>query len=256
MSYEAAIPGAKASSEQWQMICCRYYTASQYVQGKQVLEIGCGAGLGLGYLSRTAENVIGGDYSEANLRFAHQHYRGRVELLLLDAHALPFVDNSFDVVIAMEVIQYLTHLENFFEECHRILRKDGILILCLPNKDVFGFHRSPLSYRHYSAPELFTLLNRHQFVLRLFGAFRITRVPIWERARAAAIVTTSKVLGIMPKGKEVKEYLNRNILGKTIVIKPELEEDDMIAENLQLVPIPSDAPDYWHRILYAIAYAR
>lgn len=256
MSHEAAIPGAKVTSEQLQMICCRYYTASQYVQGKQMLEIGCGAGLGLGYLGKTAKNVIGGDYSEDNLRCAHRHYGERIELLLLDAQELPFKDSCFDVVVAMEVIYYLTHLGDFFEECHRILRRRGILCLCLPNKDVPGFHASPLSHRYYSAPELFTLLNCHHFDSELLGAFPISRRPAWERVRAAAIVNVGRVLDMMPKGRELREFLSKIILGRTVVAKPELDDSDMIAENFQLVPIPSDCLDYRHRILYAIAHAR
>ena len=256
MSFEAGIPGNKRTWEAWQMICCRYYTAAQFVTRKQVLEVGCGIGRGLGYLSTRAQRVIGGDYAKDNLGYVRQHYQDRVELLLLDAQGLPFRDNSFDVVVAMEVIQYLTRIDDFFKECHRVLRKDGVLIFCLPNKDAPGFHRSPLSHRHYSAPELFALLNRHHFDTELFGAFPISGRPVWERLRTAMIVTVGKALDIAPKGKEVKEFLRRIILGETVVTKPELGDSDMIAENLKLIPIPSDSPDNRHKISYAIAHAR
>lgn len=256
MSLEAGMPGDKRTWEAWQMICCRYYTAARFVTGKQVLEVGCGTGRGLGYLSARAQKVIGGDCGEDNLSYVRQHYGERAELVVLDAGQLPFKDSSFDVVVAMEVIYYLTHLGDFFEECHRILRKRGILCLCLPNKDVPGFHASPLSRRYYSVPELFTSLNRHHFDTKLFGAFPISRRPAWERVRAAAIVNVGRVLDMMPKGKEVKEYLNQIILGRAVVAKPELDDSDMIAGNFQLVPIPSDCLDYRHRILYAIAQTR
>lgn len=256
MSREAAVPGTKVSSEQLQMICCRYYTAVQYVKEKQVLEVGCGAGLGLGYLGIRARKVIGGDYSEDNLRYARQHYGERAELLLLNAQKLPFKDSSFDVVVAMEVIQYLTRLDDFFKECYRILRKKGVLLLCLPNQDVPGFHKSPLSHRYYSAPELFALLNQQHFDAELFGACPISRGSTWERVRVAIIVTAGKILDVAPKGKEMKGFLNNIILGKTIVVKPELGDSDMIVQNFKLIPISSDSPDYRHRVLYAIAHIR
>ena len=252
MSHEAAIPGAKVSSEQLQMICCRYYTASQYVQGKQVLEVGCGAGLGLGYLRRTAKSVIGGDYSEDNLRYAHQHYRERVELLLLDAQNLPFKDNSFDVVVAMEVIYYLTNLSEFFDECHRVLRKGSILCLCLPNKDVPGFHKSPLSHRYYSAPELFALLNQN-FDTKIFGTFPISGSASWQRLRIGTTVMAGKALDLVPKGKKVKKFINRFFLRKT-PLKEEIE--DGMVEDFRLVPLDCDSPDSRHNVLYAIAHAR
>ena len=256
MSLEAGIPGEKYTWETWQMICCRYYIAAQFVAGKQVLEVGCGTGRGLGYLAARAKRVVGGDYAEDNLRYAREHYKERAEILVLDAQKLPFKDNSFDVAVAMEVIYYLTCLDDFFKECHRVLRKGGILCFCLSNKDVPGFHASPLSHRYYSVPELFNLLNQHNFDAELFGAFPVLRGPTWEHIRATAIVTAGKVLDKMPKGRKVREFLSKIILGRTVVGKPELDDSDMIAENYQQVPVPSDSPDFRHRILYAIAHAR
>ena len=256
MSLEAGIPGKKHTQEAWQMICCRYYIAGQFITEKQVLEVGCGAGRGLGYLSTRAKRVVGGDYSEENLSYARWHYGKRAQLLVLDAHLLPFRDDSFDVVVAMEVIYYLTHLGDFFEECHRMLRKGGILCFCLPNKDAPGFHASPLSYRYYSSSELFTLLDQHNFDTELFGVFPISRKPAWEQIRATVILTIGRVLDMIPKGEKVREFLSQIILGRTIVAKPELEESDMVAENFKLVPISSDFPDFRYRILYVIAHSR
>jgi SAM-dependent methyltransferase len=238
------------------MICCRYYTAAQLVSGKQVLEIGCGMGRGLGYLSARAQRVVGGDYTKENLGYARQHYGDRVALILLDAQELPFKDNSFDVVVVMEVIQYLLCLDEFFEECYRVLSKGGVLCLCLPNKDVLGFQASPLSHGYYSAPELSALLNRYRFDVEVFGAFPILRGSIWERFRTSAIMTVSRCLDIIPRGSVVKGFLNRIILGETVVTKRELDDDDMIPENLKLTPIPDSRADFQHKILYAIAHSR
>lgn len=58
---ETEIPGIKVSWDQLQIICHRYYFASKFVLGKRVLEVGCGPGLGLGYLSRNTKQVVGGD---------------------------------------------------------------------------------------------------------------------------------------------------------------------------------------------------
>lgn len=259
MGYEAEMPGRRVSVEELQMICCRYYTASKFVQGKQVvLEVGCGAGLGLGYLAKKAKKVIGGDYVEENIRCAQRHYGERVELLLLDAHSLPFRDNCFDVIMSMEVIFYLRHIDKFLEECRRVLKRGGHLIICLPNKDCPGFLRSKLSYKYYSVPELFALLDQHQFDAELFGTFPIPKGSEGlQRAQATVVNGVSKALDWMPKGKEVKEFLNKSIPSHKTVLKAELEDEDMkILENIQLVPLPCSSPNFRYKILYEIANAR
>ena len=251
MSYEAEMPGMKVTKEQLQIICYRYYFASQFVLGKQVLEVGCGAGLGLGYLARRARRVIGGDYAEDNLRVTQQHYKGRVELTLLDAHNLPFKDNCFDVVVAMAVVIYL-QLDRFFDECYRVLTRGGTLVFCTPNKEQPGFHRSPLSKNYLSAPELSALMNRH-FDARLCGAFPAHKELQLVKRRDAIVAKVGKALALMPKGEEIKGFISRFLFG-TSVLKAEIE-DEMV-ENIQLEPIRSDSPNFQYKVLYAIAYTR
>ena len=83
------LPGSRATREQHARLYHRYQTAGQYIAGKRVLEVACGAGLGLGYLARRANAVIGGDYTESLLRTAQSHYQKRILLVLFDAHHLP-----------------------------------------------------------------------------------------------------------------------------------------------------------------------
>jgi SAM-dependent methyltransferase len=47
-----------------------------------VLEIGCGAGLGLGYLARFARKVVGGDIEEKNVSLARQFYKDRPNITI------------------------------------------------------------------------------------------------------------------------------------------------------------------------------
>lgn len=93
------IPGSKVTREQLARTYNRYCFASKFCEGKDVLEVACGPGLGLGYLAQKAKKVVGGDYTEYLLKLAQEHYRGKIELLRLDAHTLPFKEGTFDVVI-------------------------------------------------------------------------------------------------------------------------------------------------------------
>ena len=251
MSQEAELPGMRVTKEQLQIICCRYYFASQFVAGKQVLELGCGPGLGLGYLSQSATRVIGGDYDEDNLRLAQRHYEDRVELALLDAHNLPFKDNCFDVVVVMATIIYL-QLDSFFNECYRVLKKGGMLVFCIPNKDQPGFQRSPLSKNYFSVPELSELLSPH-FDAKFFGAFPIHKESQSTKSRYAIVAKAGKALTLIFRGEKIKELLSRFFLD-TSVLKEEIE--DGMAEDIQPEPVSGDTPTTQYRVLYAVAYAR
>ena len=67
----------KVTPEGAAMLYTRYRFAARFCEGKDVLEVGCATGMGLGYLARHARSVVGGDFTESLLRKAQSHYRGR-----------------------------------------------------------------------------------------------------------------------------------------------------------------------------------
>ena len=102
------LPGQKASREQLARLYHRYKFASAYCEDKEIIEVACGSGMGLGYIAKSARRVVGADIDEHNLNIAIKYYKGRqgIELKKLDAHQLYFRDNSFDVVVLNEAIYY------------------------------------------------------------------------------------------------------------------------------------------------------
>ncbi|MBM4308891.1 MAG: hypothetical protein FJ123_19355 [Deltaproteobacteria bacterium] len=50
--------GLKATQEQMARLYQRYHFVKEFAEGKEVLEIGCGAGIGLGYLAQKASKVV------------------------------------------------------------------------------------------------------------------------------------------------------------------------------------------------------
>ena len=115
--------------------------ASGFVENKTVLDVGCGSGCGTHQFAlKGAQLVVGGDISGEAIEYANTRYHDdRAYFILLDAQELPFPDNSFDTIIAFEVIEHLKRYEHFLSECNRVLRDGGKFISSTPNKAVVCF---------------------------------------------------------------------------------------------------------------------
>jgi len=244
------IPGGKATREQLERLYTRYRFASEFCEGKDVLEVACGAGLGLGYLARKAKRAVGGDYTENLIKIAHRHYGENVKTLRLDAHTLPLKENSFDVVILYEAIYYLERPEEFINECRRILRENGVIIICTANKDWSDFNPSPFSFKYFSAPELYELLQQHGFGVELFGNCPIATESLAGKV-TSAIKRTAVKLNLMPKTMRFKAIFKRIFFGKLLELNDELE--DGAVDYYSPVPIPCDSPNLKYKVLYAVA---
>jgi len=248
------LPGGKASKEQLERLYHRYYFASQFCQGKDVLEVACGAGQGLGYLAKKAKRVVGGDICEDNLKFAREYYKDRqnIELKILDAHQLPFDNDSFDLVILYEAIYYLTNPEQFVKEAKRVLRKCGNVLICTANKDWCGFNPSPFSYKYFSAHDLFGLLKQNHFVdVALYGASPVKTKTVKNKI-ISWIKRIAVALNIIPKTMKGKELLKRIFCGELIALPPEVS--DGMAEYTPPVTIPYDSPNFEYKVLYVVGY--
>jgi phosphatidylethanolamine/phosphatidyl-N-methylethanolamine N-methyltransferase len=101
--------------------------------GGRILEVGVGTGITLPEYSRQ-NRIVGIDLSEPMLRKARQRVIEQsltnVEKLeVMDAEHLSFPDASFDVVVANHVISTVPNPEAALDECARILRPGGEMIL-------------------------------------------------------------------------------------------------------------------------------
>jgi len=248
------VTGYRLSREQIQRMYTRYRFASEFCEGKEVLEVACGSGQGLGYLAKKAKKVIGGDIDENNLKFAREYYKDKenIELKILDAHKLPFDNNNFDLVILYEAIYYLVNPEQFVKEAKRVLRKGGNLLICTANKDWSGFNPSPYSHKYFSAHELFGLLKQNNFGdIVLYGDCPVIAktfkniIISWIKRRAVA-------LKIIPKTMEGKELLKRIFYGKLLPLPPEISGG--MAEYTPPVSIPYDSPNFGYKVLYVVGY--
>lgn len=234
------------------MLYTRYVYAAGFCEGKNVLEVACGAGHGLGYVAKRARQVIGGDFTMNLLRQAQVASARLVPLLRLDAQDLPFHALSFDVVLLYEAIYYLARPEQFLDECRRVLRPNGLLVLCTVNPEWSDFNPSPLSTRYFSATELSELLVRRGFRVQLQGGFPVTRASLIERA-ISLLKCVAIALYLIPRTMQGKEFLKRIFFGRLVRLPSQVQEG--VAPYLAPTPLSPSSRTENYKVIFALAYA-
>lgn len=117
----------------------RYMAIQDLVKDKRVLDAACGEGYGADILAKYASEVIGIDICQESIEWAAQNYtKENLEFQISSIEKLPFSDNSFDVVVSFETIEHVNEeIQNsFLKEIARVLKKDGVLLISTPNKEV------------------------------------------------------------------------------------------------------------------------
>lgn len=244
------IPGNRVTQDQLGRMFHRYCFAANFSEGKDLLEVACGSGQGLGYLAKRAKWVFGGDYTENLIMVAKRYYQERIPLLRLDAHFLPFRDQSFDVVILYEAIYYLAQPEHFFDEARRVLRKEGVLLIATVNKHWSEFNPSPFSTSYFSVPELSESLEKNGFKVEMYGAFSVLPKSAKEKI-VASIRKIAVALHLIPKTMKGKEFLKKVFYGKLKALKGEIEEGS--CEYVPPSSLPLNVPNEEYKVIYAVA---
>ncbi len=101
------------------------------IEGKNILEVGCGRGGGISYLNRyfSPNSVKGVDLNKKAIKFCKKHYPEKSNTFSqANAQSLPFSENSFDVVINIESSHRYPQPELFFTEAYRVLRPGGYFL--------------------------------------------------------------------------------------------------------------------------------
>jgi ubiquinone/menaquinone biosynthesis C-methylase UbiE len=93
----------------------------------EVLEIGAADGILLDFLNKNLKlrRAVG---IEPSLECIHLGKDRNVELIQAVGEHLPFIEDSFNIIVAASVIDHLTDVNLFLKEAHRVLKPKGILI--------------------------------------------------------------------------------------------------------------------------------
>jgi ubiquinone/menaquinone biosynthesis C-methylase UbiE len=107
--------------------------AGSLPKNAKVLDVGCGAGIPAAkFLIESEFEVVGIDFSETMLKLARKNVP-EATFIRKDMTELDFAENSFDGLTAFYSIIHVPREKHslLFESFHRILKSDGIMLVCM-----------------------------------------------------------------------------------------------------------------------------
>ena len=106
--------------------------------GKDVIDIGCGGGFMAEALAKRSANVAGVDPSEGAIQAARAHAGANnlsIDYTIGQAETLAFADESFDIVVCVDVLEHVESLEKTVQQIARILKPGGLFLFDTINRN-------------------------------------------------------------------------------------------------------------------------
>jgi ubiquinone/menaquinone biosynthesis C-methylase UbiE len=129
--------------------------------GKKVLEVGCGSGIDSMEFARHGAIVTATDITDNAIALTKKLTKEtgyKVDVVQTPAFDLPFPDDCFDCVYSYGVLHHIPEVEKKIDEISRVLRKDGMLLAMLYNKNSLLYAYSVI-FRHGIQDKLLTGQN-------------------------------------------------------------------------------------------------
>lgn len=172
---------------------------------KQVLDIGCGAGFLSNALAKHGHIVDGIDMSNESLAVAKKSdSTNTANYQYANAYSLPFEDESFDVVCAMDFLEHVEDPAKVVAEASRVLRPGGIFFFHTFSKNILAY-LVIIKLVEWFLPKT----PKHLHILRLFISPKELNKMI-----VLANMKTKHMMGIRPQFGKLsfwKSLVNRNI---------------------------------------------
>lgn len=166
---------------------------------KNILDLGCGEGITLEKLIKTFpdKNIKGVDIIEENIKICKIH---NLPASLGNIARLDIPEGSVDCCILSEVIEHIENFKDIFLEIKRILKKEGRLIVVIPNDlnfkiarlAAFMFKEARYDAGHvckWNPKELKDQLNNLGFAVK-----KVTNIPfLWWRLSLHSVISADKL---------------------------------------------------------------
>lgn len=96
----------------------------------KILEVGCGYGYTTYAIKQMGFDVLGIDISKNAISFARKQFGDNFKAIDIDS-----VKESFDFILATEVIEHVSNPQVFLSQLKKRLKREGTILITTPNKD-------------------------------------------------------------------------------------------------------------------------
>lgn len=139
---ERIVEEHRSSSPQSYLVYLFHLVTYDYVrdmvQGREVLDFGCGSGYGTARIAKDCKRIIGIDISVDVVDYARSKFQADnlhfTAITPVEQQPLPFADQSFDVVLSFQVIEHVPDVGRYLSEIGRVLRPGGIFVVATPDR--------------------------------------------------------------------------------------------------------------------------
>ena len=107
-----------------------------FLDGINILDIGCGGGLISEPMARLGATVTGIDASEKNINIANLHSKkSGLKINYFNTSPENFeVTDKFDVILNLEIVEHVDDINLYVKSCFKLLKKNGLMFTATLNR--------------------------------------------------------------------------------------------------------------------------
>lgn len=155
-----------------------------FYKGGTILDVGCGVGLFLDTLlnfSSYSWDMFGIDINSKSINKAFKSIQSKLTNISINYNN--FEDNFFDVITCFDVIEHSANLSKLLFELRRILKKNALLVIQVPNSDSLMRQLTGNDWDWWCVPDHtfhFTPLSINKILYE--EGFKIIKIRTWEHS--------------------------------------------------------------------------
>ena len=112
-----------------------------FLEGLNILDIGCGGGLISEPMARLGANVTGIDASEKNINIASLHSeKSGLKINYLNASPESLKNKEkFDIILNLEIVEHVDNVNLYIKSCYKLLKKNGLMFTATLNRSLTSY---------------------------------------------------------------------------------------------------------------------